>query len=398
MRVLIVNYEYPPVGGGAATAAEGIAKALIQLGHRVVVMTGRFKDQAKSCQENGVDIHRIPSLRRAIDRCSMWEMMSFLCAGLIFGPAIIKKYRIEAAIVFFSLPCGPIGFLGRRLYGVPYVVSLRGGDVPGAEPSLRWIHSLLRPIRRAVLKNSVAVVANSEGLRKMAEAADPLQVQLIPNGVDTIRFVPPPLKPARNENVLRILFVGRFQNQKNLPFLLKQVAKLQPSTFELHLVGDGPLRKSLRDLANELGIAESTAWHGWVSRAALRDLYQWADCLVNPSLYEGMSNVVLEAMASGLPVVASNVPGNRSLVVDGQTGFLIELDHPSGAVPALTQLYDTNTRLRLGENARRRVVQFFSWETGASQYIELLSGRGLSTNRTSVSVIELKEEKRRNWR
>jgi glycosyltransferase involved in cell wall biosynthesis len=375
MRILLVSYEYPPVGAGAATAGGAIAKALAELGHRIIVLTGRFKGLPPRYEDQGIIIHRIPSLRRRMDRSHVLEMASFLAAGLMFVPKIVRTHGIEGSIVFFSMPCGPIGLLGRWVCRTPYIISLRGGDVPGAEPSLNFLHRFLRPIRRTILKNSVAIVANSNGLRKMAETADPFPVQVIPNGVDTEFFTPPPSRPARNNSVLRILFVGRFRQQKNLPFLFRQLAHLPATTFELHLVGDGPEKQRLKGLARKLGIASAMTWHGWISPGALPQIYQSADCLINPSLYEGMSNVVLEAMACGVPVIASRVPGNDELVLDGDTGFLFDLREPAALVSALAQLRDAGLRRRMGTSARNRAVNFCSWHNVARQYLELVSTR-----------------------
>jgi glycosyltransferase involved in cell wall biosynthesis len=375
MRILLINYEYPPVGGGAATATQAIGKALLNFGHRVVILTGKFKGLPETSDADGIVVHRIPSLRRAKDRAGLSEMASFIIAGLTFAPAIIRKYQIEGAIVFFSLPCGPIGLLGRWMCGVPYVVSLRGGDVPGNEPSLNFFHHILAPLRRGVLKNSLAIVANSEGLRKIAEAADPFPVRVIPNGIDSDFFIPAQPRPARTKGgALRIVFVGRFQEQKNLRFLFEQVAQLSPETFELHLVGDGPEKQRLRRLAEQIGIAAMITWHGWLGRKAVREAYQTADCLVNPSLYEGMPNVVLEAMACGLPVIASKVPGNEELVLDGETGFLFDLQTPNALMSALKKLTDDRDLCsRLGRRARSHVANSFSWRNVAQAYLALFS-------------------------
>jgi glycosyltransferase involved in cell wall biosynthesis len=375
MRILLINYEYPPVGGGAATATAAIAKALVDLGHAVVILTGKFKRSPEVSESNGIVVHRIPSLRTKIDRSGVFEMGLFLISGLIFARSIIRIHRIEGSIVFFSLPCGPLGLLGRWRFGIPYVVSLRGGDVPGNEPSLNFFHRLLAPVRRTVLKNAVAIVANSDGLRKMAEAADPFPVRIIPNGVDSDFFVPAQPKPAKKSaGVLRVLFVGRFQPQKNLAFLFREMARLSPDTFELHLVGDGPDRQSLARLAKQLGMASMVTWHGWLPRAAVRQAYQGADCLVNPSLYEGMPNVVLEAMACGLPVVASKVPGNEELVLDGETGFLFDLEAPNALMNRLKQLADDRDLCsRLGRRAQSHATTTFSWGNVAQAYLALFS-------------------------
>ena len=381
MRILLVNYEYPPVGGGAATAAEAIAKALVDLRHRVVVLTGRYKGLPASSDAGGIFIHRVPSLRRAVDRSGIFEMASFAIGGLMFVSAIIRRHQIEATIAFFSLPCGPIGWLGRRKCSIPYVVSLRGGDVPGTESSLNFIHHILAPIRRAVLKNSVVITANSEGLRKMAEAADQYPVRMIPNGVDSDFFTPADAIAMREEGApLRILFVGRFQKQKNLTFLFEQLARLSPGTFELHLVGDGPEKTHLQGLAEQLGIAARITWRGWLSRAAVRDAYRTADCLANPSLYEGMPNVVLEAMACGLPVIASKVPGNEEVVLDGETGFLFDLARPNYLLTAIELLIkDRTLASELGVSGRARAVIEFSWQRVAQAYVNILGSSTLSS-------------------
>ena len=157
----------------------------------------------------------------------------------------------------------------------------------------------------------------------------------------------------------------------NIPFLLGQVAQLSPKTFELHLVGDGPQKQLLEELTRKLRIASAVTWHGWLPAAELLHVYQSLDCLVNPSLYEGMSNVVLEAMACGLPVIASRVPGNEEVVLDRETGFLFHLGEPATLLSALAQLRDPNLRRRMGISARNRAMNFCSWNHTARQYAEL---------------------------
>ena len=89
MRILFINYEYPPVGGGAATATAAIARALVDLGHAVVILTGKFKRLPEVSESDGIVVHRIPSLRTKIDRSGVFEMGLFLICGLIFTRSII---------------------------------------------------------------------------------------------------------------------------------------------------------------------------------------------------------------------------------------------------------------------------------------------------------------------
>jgi glycosyltransferase involved in cell wall biosynthesis len=374
MRILLVNYEYPPVGAGAGTATQALARELSRAGHEVVVLTGSFAGLPKNFVDGKITVRRVACIRSSKDRCTILEMVSFLVSALLAVPRIIRRHKIQVSIVFFSFPCGPVGLLARWICGVPYIVSLRGGDVPGAEPQLSFVHKLLSPIRRLILNDSTAVVANSSGLKRMAEVADSYAVHLIPNGVDTSFFHPvtPPTVAATASQPFRILFVGRFQTQKNISLLFQEVAHLPTGSFELHLVGDGPLHEHLRELASEIGIADSIKWHGWLERDELREIYRSVDCLVNPSLYEGMPNAVLEAIASGKPVIASRVAGNETVVQHGVTGFLFALDEPVSLRESLSKLMSNRQHaVEMGERGRRWVEHEFSWTPVAAAYVKL---------------------------
>jgi glycosyltransferase involved in cell wall biosynthesis len=209
-------------------------------------------------------------------------------------------------------------------------------------------------------------------------------VCIVVNGVDCEIFQPAP--PAARGATLRLLFVGRIHPEKNLGMVLRQLASLPLAVrerFELHVGGDGAQRAELAALAAQLGLAPRVHWLGWQAKSALPALYRSADVLVNPSLYEGMSNVVLEAMASGLPVFASDVPGNRAVVVPDETGVLFPLDEPQVLGAALLRLAaDRAWGRSLGRAGRRRAEADFSWTHAAQSYLELL-GSGQATSPVS---------------
>ena len=132
-------------------------------------------------------------------------------------------------------------------------------------------------------------------------------VRIVPTGVDTDYFQPGPERGAGNP--FRVLFVGRFQKQKNLLFLLEQFAamvqRLPTIEISLDLIGDGPLRQEIEAKVVALGLTERVQLRGWLRGTQLLAAYQGADCVVNPSLYEGMPNVVLEAMACAVQLSIS---------------------------------------------------------------------------------------------
>jgi glycosyltransferase involved in cell wall biosynthesis len=206
-------------------------------------------------------------------------------------------------------------------------------------------------------------------------AADPYPVSVIPNGVDTGYFVP--AKHESHDDGFRLLFVGRFTSEKNLLYLMDQYSKLKsafPGKGSLRMVGDGPQAKELKTYAIKAGLEKSVTWYGWTRKDQLRELYATSSCFVNPSLYEGMPNTVLEAMASGLPVVASDVPGNNTLVQDGRSGYIFDLKKPDACFDALARIVrDPEGASTMGQQGRKRAVDNYSWDSIAERFISLLS-------------------------
>jgi glycosyltransferase involved in cell wall biosynthesis len=377
VRFLLVNYEYPPLGGGAANATRSIGRSLAGQGHDVTVLTAAFGPLRGSREEEGMTVYRIPALRSRADRSNTTEMLSYLISAGLSLRRVLRERPADGTIVFFSLPCGPLGMLAERLRGGPYVISLRGGDVPGLDASVSKLHRMLGSVRRRILRSARAVVANSRGLARASMAVDPIATQVIPNGVDAGFFSPPVSQPEVVDGPFRFLFVGRFHAQKNLPFMLEQIAILRSESgaeLWLDMVGDGPQRTELEALAQRAGLAERVVWHGWCDRERLREQYQAADCMLNLSVYEGMPNTVLEAMACGLPVVATDILGNNEVVADAETGFLVPPNDGEATRRRLRQLLEDRPLARtLGARGRSRALREFDWDEVARRYAALFT-------------------------
>jgi glycosyltransferase involved in cell wall biosynthesis len=303
----------------------------------------------------------------------MKEMASFIFNLLFHLRGIYKAHPIAHSIIFFSIPCGPVGLLLRLLFETDYVISLRGGDVPGTEASLKKIYWFLTPVRRLTLRFSRAVVANSQGLADLSRKSDPYPVRVIPNGVDTDFWCPSVKSVIDNAgHCFNILFVGRFHTQKNIRFLLREFKLFltHSRAAKLTLVGDGPDLQSLHQYATELSIDGHIDWPGWVSKPRLKVLYQSTDCLVNPSLYEGMPNVLLEAMASGIPVIASNSIGNNEIIEDKVSGFLFQTGDSSDFQEKLQLVEKGGQEIQdIIARSRQKMVESHSWLSVAEQYV-----------------------------
>ncbi len=369
---LFINYEYPPIGGGSATACQQIARVLSKRGHEVTVLTSGIGSLHGTTVEDGVTIIRLRTLRKRVHQSGVLEMLSYVLAACWKVTSISKAHRFDSTLAFFSVPGGIVAHWLHLRAQVPYVVSLRGGDVPGTEPHLAIFYKVLQPLRRDIFRRAKAISAPSQGLKELSEQTDPFPVQVVPNGVDIDLFQP---APQRRAKIPTLLSVGRLHAQKNVGFLLNLVVAIKGRTqVRARIIGDGPERPSLEATAVALGITEFIQFDGWLPREAIREAYQSAIFLVHASSYEGMSNVILEALATGLPVVASKIPGNNELIEDDTNGFLFE--PTTGAAELadriLPLLQDQTNWNRLSTAARSTIESRFSWNHAADLYEQLL--------------------------
>ena len=370
-RVLLINYEFPPLGGGAGTATAGIAREMAGLGADVTVLTSRYQDDPRRESRDGYTIVRVPVIRRRVDRASPFEMITFLVSAAAALLPLTRRWRPDVSIAFFTIPSGPVAWLLKVMRGVPFIISLRGGDVPGFEwaPEARRYHRMTAPALRWLWRRADAVVANSKGLRELALKSTPeLQIAVIPNGVeipDGAFISPSPPSP-------HLLTMGRLTQQKGIDILFRAMTQLRELDFTLDIGGDGPDRALLENMAGELGIADRVRFLGWVPRERKAQTFANAAVFVLASRIEGMPNVVLEAMAHARPVICTRVFGADELVVDGETGLQIDIENEHQLAAALrTLLTDECLRARMGMAGRARVETHFTWQATARAYLQL---------------------------
>ena len=441
MRILIINYEFPPIGAGGGKASQKIATGLVELGHTVRVITSRptqlytlfgnisvlvgfafwiyllylklaFDSDLsehgftilgtlllltgfilrhtgltweltnpirglKSVEFiDGIEIRRVPVLRQRQEYCSTPEMFTFVLSGLWFSLFQVRAFKPDIVHIFFGIPDGPIGWVLKRVYGLPYLISLRGADVPSDEVKrFSTLYRLLRPFIRWLWQDADALVAVSNGLREYAfETTPDLPIDVISNAIELSAFTPPRQRP-HNGRLVRLLFVGRFNAFKNVETLLESADRLKQKgidNFELNLVGDGERRANLERLVIERGLTKHVRFMGWVEREKIVDYYRQADLFVTATTWEGMPNTVLEGMACGLPVVATRASGLDQLVKDGCNGYLVDINDPPALAERLADLINNpHERRRMGKESRKIAEREFDWEYITKQYVEI---------------------------
>jgi glycosyltransferase involved in cell wall biosynthesis len=406
MKVLFLNYEYPPLGGGAANATRYILREFSRMPEveAHLVTSGMGKEYEKKCIGGNVWVHRLPIGKNPdkIHSQSVRDLLVYSAKAWWFSSWIVRDAKrsgmpFDRTIAFFGIPCGALALWLKWRSGIPYVVSLRGSDVPGYSEKYDRMYFFLAPLVRLVWRSALAVVPNSRGLAELAMRTSSKQkFEIIPNGVDTGEFAPDPAR--EHDGYFRILTVSRLTPRKGIRFLIRAMSIISSSVIpakagiqkespgsrvkpgmtetnkiELWIVGDGEEKPALEALAKECGVSERVKFFGAVPHGELKKYYGLADIFCLPSLNEGMSNTVLEALAAGLPIVATVTGGTEELVTDGVNGCFVKQRSPEDLAEKLsTLLADEKMRRRMGESSRKRAEEM-SWTRVAKKFLELCS-------------------------
>jgi glycosyltransferase involved in cell wall biosynthesis len=365
MRVLILCYEFPPLGGGGSKVVQGLSDQLASMGHEVHIVTTRFGDSPSYEERDNLAIWRVGSLRRRLDRSNMLELGSYVVAALFRATLLLKRNRYDICHAHFIFPDGVVAWLLRLFAKQNFVITAHGSDVPGYNPHrFVWAHRLLSPLWHRVSQAADCIVCPSEFLEGLLNRHSPESTTaVIPNGFDPERFS----KPAERKK--RILCVTRLFERKGVQYLIEAVRD-QELPYELHIVGDGPYREELEALAENS--RTPIQFHGWVDNNApeMEQLFTGSEIFVLASEAENFPVSLLEAMSAGLAIVTCSDTGSADVV--GDTALLVPSKDAGALRQALLRLTgDNDLRVALAKKARKRLEDNFSWISVAGRHLRL---------------------------
>jgi glycosyltransferase involved in cell wall biosynthesis len=330
------------------------------------VVTAHYGDLPREEDVEGVQVLRVPSLRRSAYQAGMSAMAGYVLAGGWAALRHVRRWRPDVIHVHFAVPSGPLAWGLSRLTGIPYVLTAHLGDVPDGVPEktgrwFRWVYPFTPPVWRGAAR----VAAVSEYTRSLARQHYPVDIQVIPNGVDLSELDPGPICAGRPPT---ITFAGRFMPQKNPLLFVQTLAGLKHLPWRCAMIGDGPLRPEVEAAIQAAGLQERISLPGWVTPEEVASSFARSDILFMPSLSEGLPVVGVRALALGLAVVASRVGGFVDLVEQGVNGYLFEPEDAAGFSRALTELLSEPGRLQACREASRRRAALFDIENIVDAY------------------------------
>ena len=360
----MVNYEYPPLGGGGGVFNKQLAEELSKENH-VTIITSQFRDQSLQEVCNNVEIIRVPVLFRTDQNAAtIPSMLSFFPTSLWAGYKLLKERTFDIIHSMFAIPSAPSGLALAKKFGTPHVLSILGGDIYDPSKKLSPHKTpLLHHSVKKIIDESDMVVSLSSDIKKRA-----LQYYKVSRPIHIIHLgIPKPVfkKKSRNhfnfsQNDFLLITVGRLISRKGLPDLINIIYSLNRPNLKLIVVGDGPQRPTLEALAKSMGVADRLFFFGHVTDEEKFQLLEISDVYVSSSRHEGFGIVFLEAMASGLPIACYDNGGQADFLKNNETGFLIPVGNKDLLANRILDLY-RNVRLKdeMSHFNRKYITQFY---------------------------------------
>ena len=353
MKIAILVSAFPPKWlAGTEIATYNIAKYLAKRGHEVHVITSLDRGLPKEAVEERFYVHRIFWRRiRFLGVMSFW-MKTFWCLKKI------KPDIIHAQSIGMGIP----GFLAKIFLKKTFVVYGRGSEV--YLPS-----TFMNRISKLVLKNGDVIIALTEDMKRGMQKFYDRDILVLSNGIDFERFKNLSREGIRkrlkiNDDEKIITFVGTLHSIKGVKYLIKAMEFIikRDKSIKLMLVGDGEDREELESLVEELDLKECIKFVGKVQNEDIPQYMVASDVFVLPSLSEGFPVAILEAIASGLPIITTKVRGLPEIVKDGENGFLVEPKNPKEIAEKVLLILEDEELREIIKRRNKEKVKEYTWE------------------------------------
>ncbi|MEN6552456.1 MAG: glycosyltransferase family 4 protein [Methanobacterium sp.] len=349
IKIALIVTLFPPKWiAGTEIASENIAKYLAKKGHEVHVITSLDNGLVAKEVKDNFYIHRINMKKiRLIGTAHFW-------VNIFLEIKKIKPDIIHIQTISIAVP----GLLSKMFLKKPYIVYGRGADIYIPDKFTKLISKI-------VLKNANFVIALTQDMKEAMMKIYQRDIIVIPNGIDMERFKEISIRTSHNDKVKTILFVGTLRPVKGVIYLIEamKIVKNEYHGAKLLIVGDGTEGDKLRAIVKELDLEDSVSFAGQRSNNEIPKYMAESDIFVLPSLSEGFPNVILEAMAVGLPVISSKVGGIPNIIQEGINGLLVEpMNSKDIANKILILLNNEDLRKKISIN-NKIYVQKYSLDT-----------------------------------
>lgn len=374
MNILVINYEYPPIGGGGGFVTRDMFEYLAAQGNQITVLTSRFGGLKETEIKNGVHIVRVPVvMRKKTEVASILSMLSYVPSAVFYVAHYLKKTPIDIINTHFAIPSGPAGMIISKILNIPNVLTIHGGDIYDPSKKLSPHRcTLLKKTVKTVLKSADCVVAQSTDTRDNAKKyyCPNVPIKKIPLGIPA-----PVYKQITREQFGlkddQYIFctIGRLVKRKNISDSLVIIKKLSKSiNIKFIIIGDGPEKENLHFQVNALGLTDLVLFLGNVEDAVKFQALSISDCYLSTAMHEGFGLVFLEAMACGLPIACYDEGGQTDFLDPGKTGVLAKKGELDSLFDGIMLLIKNKEMGRAISLYNKKLVQNYYIDSCADRY------------------------------
>lgn len=373
-KVLILNYEYPPLGGGAGVVSKYHAEGLAKAGFKTTVLTTWFEGEEEVSEGENLKIIKLKSKRRYSYKSAAYEWVSWIWLSKKFLSKYLVKNKIDFCFAHFALPGGEVARYINRKFNIPFAVISHGQDIPWFFPKQMFKYHIVTYFWiKHICNKGDKLILLTESMKKNADKFMGKQKSkniIIPNGCDTEVFLPSN-KPKND--IFTILFVGRLVDQKDPFTFLKAIEMLKSNTkFQIIILGDGPLKQSMQQFVHEKGLKNKISFKGWVDKKMMIEHYQSAHVIVSTSADEAMSIAALEALSTGIYVISTPVSGNTDVIKSGKNGDFIAFKNSKQLALKLGNCIDNTSQCTVNSEFLSQFREKYDWGNVVNELIKVL--------------------------
>lgn len=397
MRLLVLTTTFPRWANDVTPAfVYELSRRLQNNGFNIVILTPHCEGSKKFEILDGMKVYRfpyffpekyqklaydggiIPNLKKSL---LAWIQVPFLlCIETLYTIKLIKKEKIQILHSHWIIPNGFVGTISKCMFGLPHITTAHAGDVFTIE-RVKPLHIF----GSFVLKNADIITANSNYTKNSILSINKSienRLIILPMGIDIERFAGKSKNVSDKPSIQRnILSIGRLVEKKGVKYLImamEEIIKMYPDA-RLLIGGDGPEKENLVTLCRMLKLDENVKFLGYIPEDRMPQVYASADIFVLPSIVtrhgdtEGLGVVLLEAIASGIPVIGSDIGGIPDIIEDGKTGLLVEPKSADDLAKKIIFLFSNKTFSdNLTKNARDLLNVKYSWDIVTIQFSHVI--------------------------
>jgi len=304
-NILLLNYEFPPIGWGGASVSYDIAKAYVDSWYNVDIITMGFWDLKQYEELDWICVYRVKCIRKKKESCQWWEQLTYLFSGYYKIKELLKNKKYSFCHCHFLLPTGILAIILKNFFWIKYIATAHWSDVPWHNPDrFTFIHKFTPSLLKRIINNSECITCPSQYLADLIKKNIPWinkSIEIIPNGIDTNRFV-----PLKKEKI--IVSTWRLWPLKWIHLLAEAFSKIKDTKgFELHICWNGPLMKDIEEIQHNSKNKIVLYW--WVNNNSKEyvELLWRAMIYCLPSVSESWSLSILEWMSSECTIITTNM-------------------------------------------------------------------------------------------